>query len=89
MRSLAKTNLLKEKCLAELEIMLPYHELSFNVTANQKNINSIELQMRDKSIFITKGRKQFFNPCNEVRKCLIDIYYEFEDEIQSLFDLKL
>lgn len=39
MRSLTKTNLLKEKCLAELEIMLPYHE--------------------------------------------------FEDEIQSLFDLKL
>lgn len=29
MRSLTKTNPLKEKCLSELETMLPYNELFF------------------------------------------------------------
>lgn len=87
---MTKTNPLKEKCLSELEVMLPYHELFFTVKATSKQITKIELHMLGWKLGITKGKK--FTCTNhrfKIYQVLVDIYNEFEDEIQALFDLKV
>lgn len=61
----------------------------FNVIANSKQITKIELYMRSWKITITKGKK--FTCTNhrfKIYQVLVDIYNEFEDKIQALFDLK-
>ena len=81
-----QTNNLKTKIWNELKIMLPYNELTFTVACKEE-LQSITLQMRDEELKIMKGKALFpKNKLNEVKLCLIDIYKEFEEEIQELFN---
>lgn len=89
MRSLTKTNPLKEKVLTELKTILPYNDLYFSVTAGKK-VSKIELALEGEAIIIKKGENDFSNiPLDKNIEVLIDIYKDFEDEIQALFDLTL
>ena len=82
---MTQTTPLKIKIWNELKIMLPYNELTFTVTCKEE-LQSITLQMRDEELKIMKGKALFpKNKLNEVKLCLIDIYKEFEEEIQELF----
>ena len=85
MKSLTQTTTLKIRIWNELKIMLPYNELTFTVACKDK-LQSITLQMRGEELKIIKGKALFpKNKLNEVKLCLIDIYKEFEEEIQELF----
>lgn len=88
MRSITKTNKLKEKCLKALEDMMPYNELSFIVIATYKKITAIKLEMRGEEITIKQGKMAFCNYTSEVKQCLVSIYKEFKEEIQALFEME-
>ena len=81
-----QTNNLKTKIWNELKIMLPYHELTFSIACKEK-LTSIRLQMRGKAITIKKGNMRFCNYTDKVKQCLVNIYKEFEEEIQALFEM--
>lgn len=86
MKELTKTNRLKTKIWNELKIMLPFYELTFSIACKDK-LTSITLQMRGEELNIKKGKALYpKNKLNKVKQCLVDIYKEFEEEIQELFN---
>ena len=88
MKELTKTNRLKTKIWNELKIMLPYNELTFSIVCREK-LTAIKLQMCGEEITIKQGKMTFCNYTSEVKQCLVSIYWEFEEEIQNLFNWRI
>ena len=82
--------ILREKVKSILENMLPFNELDFKIHFDKdyKQLKYIDLYMHHEYIRIKKGTKveNISDMNNKIRKCLKDIYKEFEEEIQNLFD---
>ncbi|WP_028328971.1 hypothetical protein [Brachyspira alvinipulli] len=82
--------LLRQKIKSVLKNMLPFNELDFNIHFDRdyKQLKYIDLYMCNEYIRIKKGTKleNISDKNNKIRKCLKDIYKEFEEEIQNLFD---
>lgn len=89
-----KDVLLREKCTKALKEMLPYNELYVEPKIRNNKVLSIELQMRNQSMIIKPDGSLWsdlnyrFNPNNEVKICMLDIFLEFREEIMELFNLK-
>lgn len=85
--------LLIEKIRNVLKNMLPFNELDFNIHFDKdyKQLKYIDLYMHHEYIRIKKGTKveNISDMNSKIRKCLKDIYKEFEEEIQNLFDKEL
>lgn len=82
--------ILREKVKSILRNMLPFNELDFNIHFDKdyKQLRYIDFYMHHEYIRIKKGTKveNISDMNNKIRKCLKDIYKEFQEEIQSLFD---
>ncbi|SUW04331.1 hypothetical protein [Brachyspira pilosicoli] len=84
--------LLKERIYKTLKETLTFNHLEFNVMMNEEEdkLLFIELSMHGRIVRINKGTtyQDISDNDDKVRKCLKDIYKEFEEEIQELFDMK-
>lgn len=84
---------IRAKVLNILKSMLPFDKLEFQIHCNRntQQLKYIDLYMRSECIRIKKGMKteNIFDKDNKIRICLKDIYKEFEEEIQELFNLEL
>ena len=80
---------LKERIYKALKETLTFNHLEFNVMMNEKEdkLLFIELSMHGRIVRINKGTtyQDISENDDKVRKCLKDIYKEFEEEIQELF----
>ncbi|MEI0595008.1 hypothetical protein [Brachyspira pilosicoli] len=83
---------LKERIYKALKETLTFNHLEFNVMMNEKEdkLLFIELSMHGRIVRINKGTtyQDISDNDDKVRKCLKDIYKEFEEEIQELFDME-
>lgn len=83
---------LKEKVYKALKETLTFNHLEFNVMMNEEEdkLLFIELSMYGRIVRINKGTtyQDISDNDDKVRKCLKDIYKEFEEEIQELFDME-
>ena len=83
---------LKERIYKALKETLTFNHLEFNVMMNEKEdkLLFIELSMHGRIVRINKGTtyQDISDNDDKERKCLKDIYKEFEEEIQELFDIK-
>ncbi|ASJ21553.1 hypothetical protein [Brachyspira hampsonii] len=88
-----KIIILREKVKSILKNMLPFHDLDFNIHFDRdyKQLKHIDLYMHHEYIRIKKGTKlkNISDKNNKIRECLKEIYKEFEEEIQELFNLEL
>lgn len=84
--------LLKERIYKTLKETLTFNHLEFNLMMNEEEdkLVFIELSMHGRIVRINKGTtyQDISDNDDKVRKCLKDIYKEFEEEIQELFDIK-
>lgn len=83
---------LKERIYKALKETLTFNHLEFNVMMNEEEdkLLFIELSMHGRIVRINKGTtyQDISENDDKVRKCLKDIYKEFEEEIQELFDME-
>lgn len=83
---------LKERIYKTLKETLTFNHLEFNVMMNEEEdkLLFIELSMHGRIVRINKGTtyQDISENDDKVRKCLKDIYKEFEEEIQELFDME-
>lgn len=83
---------LKERIYKALKETLTFNHLEFNVMMNEEEdkLLFIELSMHGRIVRINKGTtyQDISDNDDKVRKCLKDIYKEFEEEIQELFDME-
>lgn len=83
---------LKEKVYKALKETLTFNHLEFNVMMNEEEdkLLFIELSMHGRIVRINKGTtyQDISDNDDKERKCLKDIYKEFEEEIQELFDME-
>lgn len=83
---------LKERIYKALKETLTFNHLEFNVMMNEEEdkLVFIELSMHGRIVRINKGTtyQDISDNDDKVRKCLKDIYKEFEEEIQELFDME-